>query len=203
MDWSKVIAVTNRALCKGDFLAQVERAAALGVRGIILREKDLPPEAYRKLAGQVMEICRERQVDCILHKFVEIAQELHCPNLHLPLADLLKQREMAGETVPGDISMQACKSTVLDEFQMLGASVHSAEEALLAQRAGCDYVVAGHIYRTDCKKNLAPRGIDFLQDVCKTVSIPVFGIGGIRPDNMYAALDAGAAGVCMMSAFMR
>ena len=45
--------------------------------------------------------------------------------------------------------------------------------------------------------------IDFLKNICQTVQVPVFGIGGIHPDNMQQVLDAGAAGVCMMSEMMR
>ena len=37
----KIVCVTARALCPGDFLAQLERVAAAGGDKIILREKDL------------------------------------------------------------------------------------------------------------------------------------------------------------------
>ena len=67
---------------------------------------------------------------------------------------------------------------------------------------GADYLTAGHIFPTDCKKGLAPRGIDFLQNICQTVQVPVFGIGGIHPGNIEQVLDAGASGVCMMSEMM-
>ncbi len=36
----KLLCVTNRKLCRGDFLARIERIAACGVAGIVLREKD-------------------------------------------------------------------------------------------------------------------------------------------------------------------
>ena len=50
VNWKQVIAVTNRHLCEGDFLRQVERVASLGVRAVILREKDLSPAEYTVLA---------------------------------------------------------------------------------------------------------------------------------------------------------
>ena len=50
----KIVCVTARALCPGDFLAQLERVAAAGVDKIILREKDLPEDQYQALAGQVI-----------------------------------------------------------------------------------------------------------------------------------------------------
>ena len=190
VNWKQVIAVTNRHLCEGDFLRQVERVASLGVRAVILREKDLSPAEYTVLAEQVMKICETYGVSCILHKYVQAAQTLGCPNLHLPLADLLKLRH--GE-----------EKELLYQFRQLGASVHSAEDALLAEQAGCTYVTAGHVFQTDCKKDLPPRGIDFLRQICKTMAVPVFAIGGIHPDNIHMAMEAGASGVCMMSELMR
>jgi thiamine-phosphate pyrophosphorylase len=68
---------------------------------------------------------------------------------------------------------------------------------------GASYVTAGHIFATDCKKGLEPRGITFLENVCASVDIPVYAIGGISSDNYMEALDAGAQRVCMMSALMR
>ena len=191
MNYERIIAVTNRHLCSGDFLAQVEKTAALGVGGIILREKDLSVGAYRELAVQVLKVCRAYGVRCILHKYADVAGELGCRRIHLPLPDL--QKLYADEQ----------KREVLRAFSCLGASVHSVREAIEAQEAGCTYLTAGHIFQTECKKDFPPRGIDFLRNVCKTVSVPVYGIGGIHPDNMQSVLDAGAAGVCMMSEFMR
>lgn len=47
------------------------------------------------------------------------------------------------------------------EFETVGVSVHSADEAVLAEKMGATYVTAGHIFATDCKKGLEPRGIEF------------------------------------------
>lgn len=202
-DWSQVIAVTNRMLCTGDFLAQVEKTAALGVRAIILREKDLQSGEYCKLAISVMKICKKYHVDCILHKFVDVAKELNCPNIHLPLAELLNLQGITFDDSPELIAEKRREAGALSGFEKIGASVHSLEDALIAERAGCTYMTAGHVFVTDCKKNLPPRGIDFLENICNTVSVPVYGIGGIHPDNMNPVMEAGASGVCMMSEFMR
>ena len=84
----------------------------------------------------------------------------------------------------------------------MGTSVHSPEEAALAEKLGASYVTAGHIFATDCKKGVPPRGLDFLENVCKSVKIPVYAIGGITRSNMHLALEKGAAGVCVMSGLM-
>ena len=86
-----------------------------------------------------------------------------------------------------------------------GASCHSVEDALCAYKLGCDYVTAGHVYITDCKKGLAPRGIDFLKKMCESVPIPVYGIGGIdlESDKIDEVKQAGAKGACIMSGYMK
>lgn len=67
---------------------------------------------------------------------------------------------------------------------------------------GATYITAGHIFATDCKKGVPPRGLDFLSSVCSFVNIPVYAIGGISPVNAQKAIDAGAEGVCIMSGLM-
>ena len=62
---------------------------------------------------------------------------------------------------------------------LLGTSIHSVEDAKEAGRLGADYVFAGNIFETDCKKGLPGRGLEFLENVCKEVDIPVYAIGGI------------------------
>ena len=87
-------------------------------------------------------------------------------------------------------------------MKLLGVSIHAPEEAVRAQKLGADYVTAGHVFATDCKKGLPGRGLPWLEGVVKAVSIPVYAIGGIGPDNLAAVARTGAAGACLMSAFM-
>lgn len=180
-----ILCVTNRRLCKGDFLQRLGEISAAGPAGIVLREKDLSPEAYKALAKEVWKICGDHQVTCILHNFQEVAQELGCQALHLPLPVL--RRLSADER---------------SRFTHLGASCHSVEEAQEAEKLGCTYIIAGHIFDTDCKKDLPGRGINFLEKMCESVSIPVYAIGGIRAENIARVRSAGAKGACLMSSVM-
>lgn len=183
---SDIICVTNRNLCKEDFLKRIEKIAVAHPAGIILREKDLTKEEYRNLAKQVLQICEKHQVSCILHSFTDEAIELSAEAVHLPLSIL---REMTEEQ--------------RSRFKVLGASCHSLEEALEAERLGCTYIIAGHIFATDCKKGLPGRGLDFLKSICENVSIPVYAIGGINGENIADVCNAGAKGACVMSGFMQ
>ena len=186
MCMSEILCVTNRTLCREDFLTRLKRIAACRPAGIILREKDLSPDKYKELAAQVMELCAGYEVPCILHSFVDAALELHAEAIHLPLHIL---REMAPEQKA--------------RFRTIGASCHSTQDALEAQALGCTYITTGHVFETDCKKDLPGRGLDFLKAVCGSVSIPVYAIGGISADNIASVRGAGAKGACVMSGLMR
>ena len=182
---SDILVVTNRAICRGDFYTQLKLVANAKPAGVILREKDLPPEDYKALAAQALEICEQHGVPCILHTFWEKALELGVDRLHMPLP-LLRQMG-AGER---------------GRFTVLGASCHSVEDAVEARALGCTYITAGHVFDTNCKQSLPGRGLDFLRRVCQSVDLPVYAIGGIAPFNMDVVRQAGAAGACVMSSAM-
>ncbi len=167
----------------------MERVAALAAAhpaAIVLREKDLSAEEYRQLAIQVMALCKRENTPCILHSFWSVAEELKADGLHLPLPLL---RELSGKQ--------------RRSFPRLGTSCHSVEEALEAKALGCTYIMAGHVFATDCKRGLPGRGLSFLQQVCRAVDIPVYAIGGIEVSRTESVLLAGAKGVCMMSGCMQ
>ncbi len=88
-------------------------------------------------------------------------------------------------------------------IKRIGTSIHSVEEAIFAELHGADYITAGHIFTTDCKKGLPGRGIDWLKSICNAVSIPVYAIGGISDANVSMLSDCNIAGYCMMSASMK
>lgn len=186
-----LIAVTDSASCPRPLAEQIERLTKLTElrpQAVILRAKSLDKAAYRTLALQAQQSCEAAGIALILHSDWQLARKLGIQNLHLPLA-LLRQ-------------LPTCERT---HFTWLSTSVHSIGEAQEAQALGATVLIAGHIYTTQCKAGLAPRGLGFLRAVCSTVSLPVYAIGGIFFNaTQHAELLAnGARGACVMSAYMR
>lgn len=181
------ICVTNRTLCRDDFLTRIDHIAKKGVAdAILLREKDLTEREYLELAEKVLSICKSHNRRCILHTYYKAAKELGCKEIHLPLPLLQKMREEGAK----------------QWFTTVGTSVHSLKQANLAMHLQADYMTAGHIFETDCKKGLPGRGLSFLSKVVCKSEVPVYGIGGISADNAGQVMETGAAGVCIMSGFM-
>ncbi len=191
----KTICITNRSIfdqfhshhSDEDYIEHIRRIIDNGKpSAIILREKDLSPTDYEELAKNVFPICESHGVQCILHNCVIAAVKLRHKAIHLPMPVL-----------------QSLTDEQRQFFTILGASCHSVEEAREAASLGCTYITASHIFPTECKADLAPRGLDFLSEMCREVNIPVYALGGIHPQNAAAAIAAGAVGVCMMSEFMK
>lgn len=186
-----LIAVTDSATCPRPLPKQIERLAKLTElrpQAVILRAKALDKAPYRTLALQAQQSCEAAGIPLILHSDWQLARELGISMLHLPLA-LLRQISEYERAY----------------FTWLSTSVHSVGEAQEAQALGATVLIAGHIYTTQCKAGLAPRGLSFLQAVCNAISLPVYAIGGIGFDAaQHAELKAnGARGACVMSAYMR
>ncbi|WP_022753187.1 thiamine phosphate synthase [Butyrivibrio fibrisolvens] len=180
-----MICITNRKLCEEPFLDRIRIVAGSAPKAIILREKDLTVSEYEQLAQQVASICDMYDVPLIYHNHPELAIRNN-KGLHMPLNAL------------ADIPEADRK-----KLRVLGASCHSIEDAVKAQSLGCTYIIAGHIYDTDCKKGIPGRGTDFLKNLCEHVHIPVYAIGGITPSKMPEIISCGAAGGCMMSGYMQ
>lgn len=187
MAWENILAVTSRKLCTGDFGQQAARVGSRHPQALILREKDLSPEAYGKLARQIAAICRQYDVPLILHNFPQVAEALGAEGLHLPLPLL-----------------RALAAAQRQRWLYLGTSCHSVDDVREAVALGCTYLVAGHIYETDCKRGVPGRGLAFLRAACEAAGkVPVYAIGGITPDRLAEVQQAGAAGACVMSGMMR
>lgn len=152
---------------------------------IILREKDLNEEEFLVFAKRAKEICEKHGVFLSISMFFEAAKRLSVKNVHLSFKAYIENQDK------------------LDFFEKVGVSVHSLEEALkVNETKRADYALFGHIFETDCKKGLAPRGVLMLREICERSRLPVFAIGGIKKENVKEVLQSGAKDFCIMSELM-
>lgn len=190
-----IACITNRRLVKGDFLAQIERVAAMEMADwIIVREKDLRAEEYRTLFSQVVRIAHRHEKKCLAHGRIALGvmSELGADGIHLPLDILREWRAASGRQSGGEGAVQ-----------FVGASAHSASELAEAAALGADYATLSPIFATTCKPGAVPLGITALAAACQKSPLPIFALGGIGRDKLNACIEAGAAGCCMMSELMR
>jgi thiamine-phosphate diphosphorylase len=178
--------ITDRSRLHGRELEEaVSQAVDGGVTCVQLREKDLAAGELYELALTLRAVIQGRAL-LIINDRVDIACETGADGVHLPERGLpvAVARRMAGD---------GC---------IIGRSVHSIDAALDAQRTGADYLLAGSVYETSSHPGRLPAGIDFVRALADAAHIPVLAVGGVTPERVPAAIDAGAAGIAVIGAIM-
>ena len=199
----KLNTITNRKLCENENLEkQIEKIFSAYKRKIILedfevvaltlREKDLYKNEYLKLVEKIYPICQKYRIDLILHQNYDLNldEKYNIGGIHLSY-DSFKSLN------------KNIREGLIKKYKKIGVSIHSIDEAKEVEMLGATYIVAGHIFETDCKKGLEPRGLNFIKELSLTLTIPIFAIGGINEENSNLVINSGAFGVCMMSSLMK
>lgn len=168
--------------CK--LLDAVEDALKAGIKAVQLREKDLPIRDLLVLAYRMRELTSRYNAKLFINDRVDVAMCAGADGVHL------------GQS---GIPVHAVRK-IVGKGLLIGASTHSIEEALTAEKEGADFITFGPVYATPSKlKYGQPVGISPLRDVSRRLSVPVFGIGGIRQDRVKEVLDTGAHGISVIS----
>ena len=199
----KLNIISNRKLCENENLEkQIEKIFSAYQRKIILenfeivaltlREKDLYKNEYLKLVEKIYLICQKYRIDLILHQNYDLVLEdkYNIEGIHLSYNTFKSLNKNI-------------RKELIKKYKKIGVSIHSIDEAKEVEMLGATYIVAGHIFKTDCKKDLEPRGLEFIQELSSALIIPIFVIGGINQENSHLVINNGAFGVCMMSSLMK
>jgi thiamine-phosphate pyrophosphorylase len=82
---------------------------------------------------------------------------------------------------------------------VIGASVHSPDEARARVSEGADYLIAGSVFATATHPDGVPAGPGLVA-ACAGTGAPVVGIGGIDAGNAERVMAAGASGIAVIRA---
>lgn len=153
-----------------------------GATAVQLRAPELGDDALLPLASELATACRDAGVLFVVNDRLDVALESGAAGVHL-----------GQEDDPGAARRR------LGADRVLGVSVGGVDEALVAERAGADYLGVT-VWSTPTKPDAEPRGLEGLGDVVEVTALPVVGIGGIFASNATLVLEAGAVGVAVISA---
>ena len=125
-----------------------------------------------------------------VHNFVDFALRKGERNLWLPLGVL-----RSFSAAHGAEFLRA-------NFKKLVASCHSEAEVREALELGASAICLSHIFATDCKAGLTPRGLNLIRAVREFFAGEIYALGGITPHNFASVLRAGADRIAVMSSAM-
>lgn len=179
--------VTDRGATRRPLADVVEECLGAGLRAVQVREKDLEVRDLWRLATDLRESTRRHGARLIVNDRVDVAMGVGADGVQRTYTSL--PTEALRRFVPRDF--------------LIGASVHSLEQAHQAEREGADFIVFGPIYDTPSKRQYgAPQGLPALEQVRGAVSRPVIAVGGITPERVGEVRKAGASGVAVISAIL-
>ena len=179
--------ITDRKRLRGrSLLASVRKAIESGVDFVQIREKDLDDRALFDLTCRVLASARGTQCRVLVNGRADIAlaagaDGVHLPSTGLQVADIRKW---------------------MPQHLLIGISVHTTSEIRRVCAQGADYLLLGHIFPTESKTGYgSPLGLRRLKNACARTSVPILGLGGIKPDLIEPVLRAGAAGIAGIGLF--
>lgn len=165
----------------------LEQALDGGVKAIQLREKDLDGKQIFLLAEKLRRLCSRYRAALVINDRIDVALAVDADGVQL-----------SRTAVPIPAARE-----LLGTRRIIGASTHSLEEATEAARGGADFVLFGPVYFTPTKAAYgAPQGVAALKKIVANISLPVYAIGGIKPDNVEAIMGTGVRGIALISAVL-
>jgi thiamine-phosphate diphosphorylase len=180
------------------FLATLEKCCRAGLRALLVREPALLDRALLELARDVRTIVdgnsrghdrsleqhasREREGWLGLHDRVHLAAAAQADAVHL-----------------GHRSLEpAIARTILDPSIAIGFSAHEGDD--LAHWRASDYVFFGPVLDTASKRGLkTPVGFAGLAAAVRASPVPVWAIGGLKPEHAAEVRASEARGVAVLS----
>lgn len=154
-----------------------------GVTMIQLRIKTLSDRKFYNYAVRIKKFLKKKEIKFIINNRLDIARASGADGVHLGQDDM-----------PARMARR-----ILGENYIIGVSAHNIDEANKAEKEGADYIGVGSIFRTKTKSDAHICGLSVLKSICKKITIPVVGIGGITNRNYRDVFRAGAAGIAVSS----
>ena len=179
--------VTDRELLDGrDLYQSIEQAIRGGVTLIQLREKSVSTKEFLEIALKVKETTSRYGIPLIINDRVDIALAVDADGLHVGQDDMpmAKARELLGPD------------------KIIGVSVSTVAEAILAEQQSADYLGVGAIFPTSTKTDAKKASLEELQLIKNSVTIPVVAIGGINKTNAQQVMATGIDGLSVVSAIL-
>ncbi|TLM62801.1 MAG: thiamine phosphate synthase [Deltaproteobacteria bacterium] len=155
-----------------------------GVRAIQLREKDLAAADLYPLALELRALTRRFGARLLINDRLDVALAVEADGVHL-----------GGHSLPVAVARR-----LLGPEKLIGVSTHHPQELISAAAAGADFATFGPVFATPSKAAYGPPlGPGALKSACAAAPLPVFALGGIRPDHLPTLRSCGAHGIAVIS----
>lgn len=177
--------ILDPELALGRDLVEVAAAAlAGGAKVLQLRAKHLDKGIVLPVARAIADRARAAGAVFVVNDHADLALAAGAHGVHIGQKDL---------PVP-------FLRSLLGPDAFIGCSAGTPDEARRAEAEGATYLGTGACYPTTSKEVTRPTGLAGLRKVAAATTLPVFGVGGIKLDNVAAVIESGAVGAAVITA---
>ena len=176
-----------------NLLEAVEESLAAGVDMLQLRGHALSAAQLYQLALPLRALCHRYRATFIVNDRLDIGLAVQADGIQLGARGL-----------PLSVAREILAHVNPSGHELLGASVHSREEANTAVAEGADFLIAGTLFASPSHPEETGQGLAWLHALKQAIpTCPILAIGGITVENAPQAIEAGADGVAAISAILR
>jgi len=163
----------------------VARAVEGGVTTVQLREKDCSTREFIRLAKQLQNVLRDKNIPLIINDRLDVAMAVQAEGVHLGQNDM-----------PVEVARK-----ILGNNYIIGLSVENMEQLEEAEKMDVDYLGLSPLFTTETKPELKHEwGLKGLQRARQNSSHKIVAIGNIDANNARAVIKSGADGIAVVSA---
>lgn len=160
------------------FLDRLARLLDSGIELVQLRAKALPEQALLRLVECVLPYVVRADVRLMLNASPALALASGAHGVHLSSARLLQMNARPARP----------------DF-WVAASCHNRVELAHAMRIGVDFAVVGPVRETQTHPQGHALGWRSLLRLIRTVTLPVYALGGMQPEDLTQAVRIGCQGI--------
>lgn len=167
--------------------ALIQSLYSCGITCVQLRMKKSSPGVIAKTGKILLSMLKQKSIPLLLNDHIDIAHAIDADGVHI------------GQQ---DTSYEYARQ-LLGSEKIIGLSIENFVQAKICQYMSVDYYGVGPVYQTTTKTDAAPPiGITELQRITQLLTKPVVAIGCISAVNVTSVIQAGAAGVAIVSAVL-
>ncbi|PHS71800.1 MAG: DNA mismatch repair protein MutT [Cycloclasticus sp.] len=173
--------------CLGDdetLLNHLDSLISRGFGMIQLRAKSKSDDEFKALAFEALNKCKLKNVRLFLNTNLDVAKTLNAKAVHLNGAEFkkIKHRSTSGIS--------------------FAVSCHTQMDLKNAYKSGALFAVLSPVKKTNTHVDVKPLGWKAFADMVGQVSLPVFALGGIGPENLDKAVMCGGYGISGIRLFV-
>jgi len=176
-----VYAITNAGkLGVEPFIERLQAALKCGVRLIQVREPSMSTGELEAFAQRVVAACRPFGARVLVNGDSDLVRRIGADGVHLQ-------------------SNQLTKLTSPPSQDLWAASCHDAKELARAAELKASFVVLSPVLPTSTHPEAEGLGWARFGELIRDCPVPVYALGGMKPDLLDTAMQHGAHGIALLS----